>query len=299
MLGQALVVVLLVVLFLLAWIQRAENQKLRAGVSSLESQNGELRTQLRALDGLKAELAELRKLESSGSEVEFAVALKDAGAVVGLDKQGALVGLRGLSPVQQTLVKTALTSGRLKMPRWFADIAGSDGALMGGAERESFRLTSPVGTATRTDRPAFHWTPLPGATSYRITVSDSNFKTVAGSESISGTEWIPSHPLKRGVIYSWEVTAIKDGKEITAPAPPAPEASFRVLDSANLTELEEASRENGDSHLLLGILYANAGLLDDAEREFQLLANANPDSSVPGRLRTSLKLLRAPKQNRR
>lgn len=294
----ALAVVALVALCVSVLMLRAENQRLWAGVSSLEHQNGELRTQLSALGDLQAEVAKLRKSESSGSEIEFVVALNDAGEVVGLDKQGNLAGLRGLSPAQKTLIKTALTSGRLKTPRWFADIAGSDAALMGGGDRESFRLTSPVGTATRTNRPAFRWTPLAGATSYKVTVSDSNFKSVAVSDSISGTEWTPSLPLKRGAIYTWEVTAAKDGKEITAPAPPAPEASFRVLDSASLAELETARRENSDSHLLLGILYANAGLLDDAERELQLLANANPESSVAGKLRSSLKGLRDPKPNR-
>ena len=297
MLVEGLAAIVLVALCVSALLLRGEIQRLRAGVGTLEQQNGELRSQLRALEGLQAQITELRESSLSGSQSGFLVALNDAGGVVGLDRQGGLVGLHGLSPSQQQLIKTALISGRLKTSR-FADIAGSHAAMMGAGERESFRLTGPIGTVTRSNRPAFHWTPLAGATSYKITVSDSNFKNVAVSEPISGTEWTPSRPLKRGAVYSWDVTAVKDGKEISVPTPPAPEARFRVLDSANLAELEEASRDNGNSHLLLGVLYAKAGLLDDAEREFQSLANANAESAAARKLLSSLKSLRSQKQRR-
>jgi len=297
MLGEGLAVMALVALCISTFILRAQVQRFRAEVRLLEQQESELRGQLRARESPPTPIAELGQTQLSPPQSEFAVALNDAGIVIGLDKQGGVVGLRGLSPAQQALIKTALTSGRLQMPRWVADIGGGDSPMMGAGERESFRLIAPVGTATRANRPAFRWTPLAGATSYKVTVSDSNFQKVSVSEPISGTEWTPSRPLKRGVTYIWEVTAIKDGNGITAPAPPAPEARFRVLDSTNLIELEVASRENGGSHLFLGLLYARAGLLADAERELQSLASANPESSIARKLLSSLKSVHSPKKN--
>lgn len=47
------------------------------------------------------------------------------------------------------------------------------------------------------------------------------------------------------------------------------------------------------SHLTLGVLYAQAGLLDDAERELQLLLRANPQSAL------AQKLLRGVRAKRR
>ena len=95
--------------------------------------------------------------------------------------------------------------------------------------------------------------------------------------------------LKRGRVYSWEVTAIKEGREITSPVAPSPPARFKVLDQARLDELERARRTYAGSHLLLGVLYANIGLVEDAQREFQALAAANPNSEVAKRLALSVK----------
>jgi len=53
-----------------------------------------------------------------------------------------------------------------------------------------------------------------------------------------------------------------------------------VLDQAKANELARAKRAYGSSHLALGLLYADAGLLPEAEAEFKLLRRANPDSEI-------------------
>jgi hypothetical protein len=57
--------------------------------------------------------------------------------------------------------------------------------------------------------------------------------------------------------------------------------------------LAAAKNETAGSHLTLGGLYAQAGLLDDAERELQLLLRANPQSAL------AQKLLRGVRAKRR
>jgi lipopolysaccharide biosynthesis regulator YciM len=71
---------------------------------------------------------------------------------------------------------------------------------------------------------------------------------------------------------------------LKAPRPPAPQAKFHVLDAAMANELAQARRVYARWRLVLGLLYARAGLLDEAEREFRALREANPNSELAHRL---------------
>ena len=155
-----------------------------------------------------------------------------------------------------------------------------------------FSLLSPMGIVVRDDRPRFSWQPLPRTSSYTVTVLtmlDSNPSIVATSPSLSTTTWTPPRALQRGRIYKWQVSAFRDGEAIISPAPPAPEARFRILDRGTDDELRRLERTNMRSHLVRGIFYAQAGLLDEAEREFRALAMANPKSPVAQGLLQSVK----------
>lgn len=233
---------------------------------------------------------------SEAPTAEIAEAIQDGGGVVTMDKGGNVAGIESLSPAYQRYVETALKSRRVETPSQLQELIGKTGVLMGGANAgPEFKLIGPVGTLTRTDRPSFRWQSLQGATSYVVAVYDSNFNRVASSETQPGTAWSPAVSLKRGETYSWQVTAIKDGKELVSPAPPAPDAKFRVLDAAKTKELEQAKRMYPDSHLLLGILYERAGLLDDAEIEFRAVNATNPKSQTTRKLLNDLKSLRRAK----
>jgi hypothetical protein len=225
---------------------------------------------------------------------EIAEAIQDGGGVVSLDKEGNVTGIESLPAAYQKEIKTALINKRIEPSPQLQGLIGRTGVLMGSGER-GFMLIGPVGTIVRTDRPGFRWKSLKGATSYVVAIYDSSFNKVASSEAQSGTQWSPASSLKRGEIYSWQVTAIKDGNELVSPAPPAPDAKFKILDGAKTIELEQARRMHPDSHLVLGILYERAGLLDDAEREFKTLYAANPKSQTTRKLLSDLKSLRRPK----
>ena len=123
---------------------------------------------------------------------------------------------------------------------------------------------------------------------------DSRLDKVAESPTLTTTEWRPALPLPRGVAYSWQVTASGDGYERTAPAPPAPEARFKVLEREQVAALARARRRVPRSHLLLGMQCAAAGLLDDAERELSALVSVDPDSRLARELLESLRSARRP-----
>ena len=125
-----------------------------------------------------------------------------------------------------------------------------------------------------------------------VEVYDKEFNLVAASAQITDNSWKPPQPLKRGGIYSWQVKAIKDGREFSSPRPPAPQAKFRILDLAKVNELAQARRAYASSHLTLGLLYVQAGLLDEAEQEFRALKKSNPDSALVQRLLSQVQRLR-------
>lgn len=232
---------------------------------------------------------------TAGAAPEIVVALNDAGGRVTLDRRGNVVGLGPLDSSSARAVRTALHSGRAPVSASLSELVGRRGTTLGGTTPDAaFSPSSPVGTVVRGDRPTMRWRPLEGASSYVVVISDSDLNALHTSPPLKGTEWTPPHPLRRGGVYTWQVTAVKDGAAIVSPAAPEPEARFKVLEQAGLEELRGAAQSHADSHLALGVLYARAGLLDDAEREFQTLAEKNPRSPVARKLLRSVRRLRRP-----
>lgn len=219
------------------------------------------------------------------------VALNDGGKRIALDDAGNLVGLERLPESDRRAVKSALASGRVSTPPALSGLTAGGGPLLGGGSGEGdgggamFAPLTPVGTVVHAARPSFKWRALEGATSYVVKVFDTSFNKVATSGAISGVEWTPPEgALTRGRVYLWQVTALREGEEVTAPAPGEPEARFKVLEDGKARELDAAQRAAGDSRLALGVLYARAGLLDEAERELRALLEENPASATAQKL---------------
>ena len=162
-----------------------------------------------------------------------------------------------------------------------------------GTSIQTFSIVGPFATLIRTNRPLVRWKALAGAESYDVSVFDESLRPVRTSGSITGTEWRIPDGLKAGIVYTWIVSATKGGREIIAPAPPA-RAEFRILEDSELTRLTKAI-ETTRSELARGISYANAGLLDDAEREFQTHLAAQPDDDRVMRLLQTIRSWRGQK----
>jgi hypothetical protein len=219
--------------------------------------------------------------------------LNDGGGPITLDQQGRLTGLDGLPPAYQQMVKDALTRQRLARPDALAGLNRRGSSLLGADEQGNrFTLRAPAGKVVLTDRPTFNWTPLAGAASYVVEIYDERFSLALRSEALPGTEWTPPRPLTRGKVYAWQVKATKEGREITAPKPPAAQARFRVLAQTQAAEIARARRAYGNTHLTLALLYTQAGLPDLAEAELRALQTANPASVAVRRLQVSLRTLR-------
>ena len=158
------------------------------------------------------------------------------------------------------------------------------------SEAAPFNLVWPVGKVVISRRPRFRWTHLRGAIYYRVEVFDNNYNLVSESQGyVTTTTWrIPrGAALRPGGIYIWKVIATSNGTDEPSGLPSLPsateifaEAKFKVLESSKAREIERVKKVFPNSHLLLGLTYARAGLTDEAEREFRSLASANPESEL-------------------
>jgi anti-sigma factor RsiW len=217
--------------------------------------------------------------------------LNDGSGVLALDQQGKLSGADDLPSGYQSLVKRALGTGRIEKSAQLQGLTRPPSSLMGSDNQpREFSVLEPLGNVLLTNQPTFRWSTAEGATAYVVEVYDEKFTPVATSPQLTTLTW--STTLPRGNVYSWQVKAIKPGEEVTSPRPPAPQAKFRILDQAKANELARARRAHASSHLTLGLLYADAGLLREAEQEFRLLQRANPTSDLARNLLRQVQSLR-------
>ena len=230
--------------------------------------------------------------ESTPNE-QFVVTLNDGGKRVTLDTNGNIDGLAPLQDSSSQAVRRALTTGQVEVPD-LSELIGVKGRLLGPTnDGVEFSLISPVGIVIRSAKPTLRWQALRGATSYTVTILDGSYNVVTISPPLTTTFWTPTTGLARGLVYSWQVNALKDGKEKISPSPPAPEARFRVVDNAMAGELSKVEKLSGNYHLVRGILFAKAGLLNEAEQEIRALVAANPDSQRARQLLQSIRALKS------
>jgi hypothetical protein len=219
------------------------------------------------------------------------IALNDGGGLVMLDSGGFVKGLNSVSPGDRGRVIAALTTGKVEPPEALDEVRASASALMGSSPSQGFALSGPIGNIVATTRPTFRWRPLAGATAYQVTITDpvAGYNEVATSPTLGATSWTVNRPLQRGRTYSWQVTAQTPNGEVKAPSPAGPEARFRVLEREKAAKLEAARKTYAGHHLVLGVLYTEAGLLKEAEAEFEALVRANPESDLAATLLYSVR----------
>jgi predicted anti-sigma-YlaC factor YlaD len=271
----------------------AEQREIAGQLKDLREKQGQLldlfQSQARELDELKHREARVAFVSGKRNAPTMGtpLVLNDGSRVVKLEPNGRVTGLGSLPTSYRGLVKAALESGRPKTPpRLKLDELG--GTSMGESpDTESFRVVSPVGVAVLDDRPILKWRALADIASYTVTISDSGFKQIVSGVGTTDN-WTPPQPLLRGRLYYWQVRAVRDGKEIVAPPATSPPARFLVLGARDLDQLKRARQEHSDSHLLLGVIYARLGLIDNSIEEFQALHQQNPGSAVIQQILNSL-----------
>jgi len=285
-------------------VVEAENNRLRESLAELD-QSAALRVEQlrqehdelkRSYEARQRELDTFKnRLNAAGSKINagnrLTVGITDGQRRIALTRNGEISGLQDMPQSLRGLARSALMTGRpWTLPQ--LKLNGGRPSLMGTTVgEESFKLIGPLGTSVTSDRPEFRWQPLAGATVYQVTFKDSGtnqMETAITSEN----RWTPSHALVRGRLYYWQVKAEKQGREIVSPLPSQPPARFWVLSLKEQKHLEQIKRRYSDSHLVLGIAYAKAGLVDEATSEFRTLGDQNPESEAIRRVLSYLNTLR-------
>ncbi len=222
---------------------------------------------------------------SPSSAAPFVAELRDHGQRIALDAAGSLTGLVALAPAHEQLLKQTLLTGEAPRNARLPALRGHIATLMNARPANgTFSLYAPLGEMTASARPQFRWETVTEAQHYVVTVYDDEFRLVATSEPLRRTTWRPAQALPRQRRLQWQVTARLADRTLTAPVTTAREARFQIITLAQANALQHAAQQVPRSHLLMGTLYAEAGLLKDARREFQALLLENPQSELVRRL---------------
>jgi len=291
-------------------ISRLEQENAR-----LKQSNADLEKQASSLSDLQDQVAELTREnetlrigpgENGPGAGQPTVRLSEPGGFIQIDKDGTVRGLEAMGLSDSEAVKAAILTGRVKTPPELAVLRDKPGQLM-GSSRAEYGLVAPVATVVAQQRPDFKWREVDRATSYVVSIYSEDGTLVARSEALPASErnrataskpileWNPAINLQRGDTYMWQVRAIVDLREVVLPPPAAPNAKFEILPAGRVAEWDRAKQTYRGSHLMQGIVYARLGLLDDAERQFQALANRNPGSEAARKLLASVRSLRPKK----
>src|SRR5271157_187792 len=202
---------------------------------------------------------------------------------------------RGTTAVGTIAAGTTVAQPELHPPAELSALIGKSGTLLGGTTQgASFALLSPVGTYVENVQPLFRWQPLSGAFRYKVTVVYTELHEVLESPAISETSWKATTTLQRGKVYLWQVTAFRNSEQIVAPAPPAPEARFEVINQSQADQLARSKLTQPSNHFALGCAYANAGVLDEAERELRLVSTSDANYDLSQKFIVQLEALRRP-----
>ena len=209
--------------------------------------------------------------------------LDDSGQQIALDRRGNLTGLPNLPPDISSMLAAIAAGGDLPVAARPVELP--EGNISG--QTGEFAVTDPRGRVVFDDRPVFIWTPLEGATSYRVEILDENGRPAEQSRRIFECQWRPDASLARRHAYSWRVTALRAGTELSAP-----EARFAVLDEERADRLAAALARSPVSHFALVALYAEAGMNRESLQELEILRAGNPRSVLLDRLRAQLERAR-------
>jgi hypothetical protein len=211
--------------------------------------------------------------------------LRDGARTINLSRGGELSGLADADDLGREWVAEALRSGRVSSPP--AIETATPGVLRGASDGVQFQLLAPIECRVASDRPEFRWEALAGASEYQVAVFTKDEEVVAQGVA-KENRWQPDRPLPRQTRLGWQVTARRAGRRITVPAPPAPQVYFEVISFDAAARIERAMALQPASHLLVAVVSAREGLMEEARKEIDTLSAANPSSVLVERLRTNI-----------
>ena len=171
----------------------------------------------------------------------------------------------------EAMVRETLAAGRIDPPALLVSLQPEPDTFRARTEEARIPDMRPFAEIVESDRPLFRWPATRGAT-YTVIVGDRG-RIVAQSKPLREASWRCTVSLPRGRTYRWQVEVRRGDEASMMPMPPAPNARFHVLDAKTKEELDAAPR---NEPLVLGILYAKAGLREQALEQLDAAATNTP-----------------------
>jgi hypothetical protein len=168
-------------------------------------------------------------------------------------------------PEWERLVADTKRSGVLPFPAGLEELRGTEEVLRG--ENDPSQRITPAGVVIDEVPPTFRWHGQPSKT-YVVFIYDGR-REIARSGELDAPRWRADRDLPRERTLTWQVEASGGDSVETIPEPPAPPARFRIVSEATHRELDRARREHPDDHLLHAVLFARAGMRNEAVAAMQ------------------------------
>ncbi len=212
-----------------------------------------------------------------------------------------LVGIEHLPVALQNQLIASRRTGQVPRSSELMGLTGHAGVQLKGLTDDAlYETVSPANTVILSDRPTLQWRPIPkiplaDVSAFFVTITDLDTGLRERSGPLTTTYWTPAEPLAPNHRYRWSVVArLISGEETEAPFPPAPEARFKVIAPNRAAMLRRfiSQSKGATSPYVRGMLYAQEGLIEDAETEFKRLVELNPHSKIAKRLLQNVKSLR-------
>lgn len=140
-----------------------------------------------------------------------------------------------------------------------AESASRPASLKGLDANAETTLQYPLAEVVSETQPVMRWKPF--GDSYSVSLSDAR-GLISRRANLKDTQWTPPSALIRGATYTWEVES--NGQKHRG--------TFRVLGESQQHDLEKVRAEHGNSHLLMGAVNEQLGLLTAAKQDFQAMA---------------------------
>lgn len=186
-------------------------------------------------------------------------------------------------PADRLPFNAALNSGKIGINPEIAKMR-SMAVYMGRSNEDRFDLLTPTGLAIREDKPFFRWQPLKSAVKYKVQLVDKTIEKTFLDVFVESAELQSGFELERGHRYRWHVVAIlKSGEEVEGSFMNRFYGDFFVMTAEQVGKIEEAEKYYRSSkeplaHIALAMRYADAGLIEDAERELKSYLKLKPNS---------------------
>lgn len=219
-------------------------------------------------------------------------ALADRPGPIALRSDGEVEGLDGVSTNVRRRVAETLAAGQLPPSPEMENLGGVAGDLAAAG----LEPVAPLGVLVSEERPVLRW--RRGEEAPRdvvVEILDGSGVALAESSRLTGSEWRPPRALPRGRPLLWRLRyRDRDGSWHVVPEAPFGGVRFALLRSEELAWREREVAASHGSLLVVAVLSAQLGALEEARTALLDLARLNPGEPLVGRLLTDLERRQLP-----